>query len=109
MDRSERRGENEALFRQVNEQIDELTGQAWTDEQRNWEYMCECARLTCTARVPMTSGDYEAVRLNPLHFVVAPEHYDPAIETLVEQTPSYWLVEKRGEAAEVAEETDPRS
>jgi hypothetical protein len=42
-------------------------------------------------------------------FAVTPGHLRPEVERVVEKHRLYWVVEKFGEAAEVAEETDPRS
>ena len=48
--------------------------------------------------------------LTDLHLnFVTPGHVQPDVERVIEQHRVYWVVEKFGEAAEVAEETDPRS
>ena len=45
----------------------------------------------------------------PERFLVTPGHVQPEVEHVVEKHRVYWVVEKFGEAAEVAEQTDPRS
>jgi hypothetical protein len=53
--------------------------------------------------------EYERVRADPHRFLLAPEHDIPEAEKVVETYEGYLVVEKRGDAARVAEETDPRS
>ena len=57
----------------------------------------------------MSIAEYEAVRDDPTHFLVVPEHIDERIDRLLGSVRSYALVEKVGEGASVAEETDPRA
>jgi hypothetical protein len=47
--------------------------------------------------------------LDPKQFLVAPGHELPEIETVVSRKRSYQVVAKRGQAAEVAIDLDPRS
>jgi hypothetical protein len=108
-DYGERTGENEALFREVNER---LMGRKQDDS--GWAlpsmWICECAEETCTERIEMSPLEYEQLRSGPTHFAVVPneEHVSLDVERIVEKRDRYWVVEKIGEAAEVAEETDPR-
>jgi hypothetical protein len=46
------------------------------------------------------------VRAEPTHFIVAPDpaHFIADVETIVERTERYWIVEKIGAAAERAKE-----
>lgn len=97
---------NEAVFRRINEAIER--GQWPGDEGAPASFRCECAQLGCTRIVEITVGDYEAIRQNPRRFVVAPGHEQPEAETVVELAPGYLVVEKRGEAGNYAEATDPR-
>jgi hypothetical protein len=102
--RTERVGKNEAVFREVNERINDVT----RDETA--EYLCECGYATCTETVQMTVADYEAVRTDPTHFAVRPGHEIPDLETVVARNDEFLVVRKiAGEAAELAVELDPRS
>ena len=58
--------------------------------------------------VELTLNAYERVREDPRHFLLVPGHEIPQAEVVVERQPAYVVVEKIGEAAEVAEEEDPR-
>ena len=101
MDERERRiAENEAYWRQVNELSPPEPGVL------NLMF-CECGRLDCRERVPMTVAEYEAVRSSPTTFVITAGHAILDVESVVETTDRFQVVEKEGVAARVAIETDP--
>lgn len=97
---------NEALMRNVNEGIER--GQ-WPGDDEPVGFRCECARLGCTVLLALTVAEYEHVRTNPQRFVVGPGHEEPRVETVVKEHDGYLVVEKHGDAGEVAEALDPRS
>ena len=101
--RGERVGRNESYFRAVNEDIDQLSSGG------EFEVICECADTDCMKLITIERGAYEAVRRYSQRFVVFPEHVEAAVEDVVRTDETYWVVEKRGEAADVAEQLDPRS
>jgi hypothetical protein len=103
--RDEQLAANEALFRDVNETVAEVA----TTTADPILFLCECADEFCAESIALTIAQYEQVRAVPEHFIVKPGHDRPDVERIVEQRRDYWIVEKFGEAAEVAEETDPRS
>ena len=103
--REERVGKNEALFREVNERIREIT-----TYDGDVEFLCECGDPTCAQPIVMSLDEYEAVRAEPTRFVVVPRHEAPDVETVVEENERFAVIEKRpGLPTEVAVETDPRS
>jgi hypothetical protein len=104
MAQTERRANNEALFRQVNEQIVALGS-----TRERVEIVCECSLIDCTTPVEVRADDYEEARRDPVIFIVAPRHYDPEIELVAADFGEYMFVRKVGEAGEVARATDPRS
>jgi hypothetical protein len=108
----ERRGKNEALFREVNESVAEVAMHFLGDGESQTEpigFICECGRADCAEPITMTVDEYEAIRTEPIHFAVAPAHERLEIESVVERHPSYFVVEKRDEEAqEAARKTDPR-
>jgi hypothetical protein len=108
-DYGERKGKNEALFREVNERLKDRKedDSAWTMPS---QWICECADEHCTERIEMSLLEYEDLRSEPTRFAVAAgeKHVSPDVERVVEERGDYWIVEKFGEAAETAEETDPR-
>jgi hypothetical protein len=97
---------NEATIRDVNEGIER--GQWPGEEDSPVGFRCECARLGCNQLIELTVREYELIRANPRRFVVVPGHEYPGVETVVGARPGYVIVEKLDQAAEVAEEHDPR-
>ena len=97
---------NEAVLREVNEAIER--GLWPGEEDARATFRCECSALECAVFLSLAPRDYERIRAGPRRFVMMPGHENPAIETVVEQTPDYVVVEKRGEAGEVADASDPR-
>jgi hypothetical protein len=105
--RTERRAPwNEDLARETNEALERGISRA--DLDRLVRYRCECADITCGEAVQATLREYDKVRQSPRRFLVVAGHVMPEIETVVETTPRYLVVEKEGTAGEVAEASDPR-
>jgi hypothetical protein len=108
--RERRMTENETLFREVNERVEDTVKQFHdAGGGSTAEYFCECANPDCTFRISLTHAEYVGIRGNPRQFVVLPLHFTPEVETLVTKTEGYWLVRKTGEAGEYVEKLDPRS
>jgi hypothetical protein len=109
-ERERRAGKNQSLFRDVNERVSEINKAhgLWVTLS---DWICECADETCTERIELTPQQYERVREEPTHFVVAPDakHVVFDVERVVEQRERYWIVSMVGEAASVATDLDPRS
>jgi hypothetical protein len=106
--REERLAKNESLFREINERIDEVARRAApVDEEAG--FVCECAAMACTDRLPITLVDYEQARSEPTWFLVLPGHERPDVERIVRRLNGCLIVDKLGEAGEEAEERDPRS
>jgi len=107
--RAERVGKNEALFRHVNERIEDVN-RAFAPPAERIDIVCECGTARCAERVELSVPDYERVRSDPRRFILLEGHDDPELERVVERGDGWVVVEKHeGEAAEVAEQTDPRS
>jgi hypothetical protein len=106
--RQQRVAKNEALFREVNERIEDINQALGADEPS--DFLCECGDDSCTLPVSLTLAKYEQVRSNPTHFVIAPGHEVIDVERVLEQHDDFAVVEKfTGEAERIAVETDPRS
>lgn len=108
MDERERRiGENEALFRSVNERVRELN-EAFATLTETMSIVCECGQAACMERLDVPGDTYAAVRADPHRFLVVPGHEIPDVETVVERGERWFVLEKReGGPSELAEETDP--
>ena len=109
--RDERRARNEALFREVNERIEELSPDSAdeSEQEASIEFVCECSRADCTELIEVTRAEYEAVRSDPRRFIVVPGHEHTDTERVVERNSGFFVVEKLEHAAEIAVEHDPRS
>jgi hypothetical protein len=105
--REQRLAQNEALFREVNEQVEAIAS-VHGDDEHVYEFYCECSNADCTLQVRATLAAYEAVRADGRHFLVAPEHWLPDIETVVDKGDDWWVIEKQGEAGRLVEHLDPR-
>jgi ABC-type ATPase with predicted acetyltransferase domain len=100
----QRAARNEALFREVNENIarlEERHGAAETEAI----YICECANAGCAEQLSIDPDTYRRVRAEARLFFVRPGHEQAEIERVVEHHPGYLIVEKTGEAGAVAEQT----
>lgn len=106
--RTERLARNEAVARDVNEQIEALND--WGAQVARFEVVCECGRGTCSDTIQVDREQYEAVRAHADRFIVTPGHDLPEIERVIARHERYEVVAKRaGAARRVAEESDPRT
>jgi hypothetical protein len=110
MDERERRlGLNEALFREVNERVEDVN-KAFGSITGTFDIFCECGDPTCTERIHVPMEVYERVRSESTNFLLKTGHEDPTVERVIEDHEEYAIVEKEGmDVEQVAEETDPRS
>ncbi|MDQ6819278.1 MAG: hypothetical protein M3076_02885 [Actinomycetota bacterium] len=96
----------ESVLREINEAIQR--GQWPGEENEPVGFRCECGRLGCNELLELTTAAYQRIRKYSRRFLVAPGHEQPSVESVVAAGPGYVVVEKRGQAAAWAEETDPR-
>jgi hypothetical protein len=106
--RQQRVAKNEVLFRRVNERIEEVNEALAGDSAS--DFLCECGDDDCTAPVSLTLAEYEEVRRDPTHFLIAHGHEVVDVEKVILETDRYAVVKKfAGEAERIAVENDPRS
>jgi hypothetical protein len=106
--RTERAGKNEAVFREVNERIENLA-ETFDLKTQSLDLICECGDGTCEERLSMTRAEYEELRSDPRQFAVHPGHEYPDVESVVARLKGYDVVVKnRGAPERIAEQTDPR-
>jgi hypothetical protein len=104
----ERIGRNEAVFRRVNEEIEQMN-RAFAELTDTMEVVCECGDISCTERFVMTLVAYERLRSDAALFAVRPGHVIAEVEHVVEDRPDYHVIRKDpGRPEELAAETDPR-
>lgn len=95
-------GANEALFREVNERIDQLHDEL--GGARTFEIVCECGDAACIERFNITDADYEQLRRDVHRFAVVPGHERSDVEQVVERRKAYNVVEKTDRDAQRAAE-----
>ena len=98
--------ELKALFRVVNEEIERVHETLGAERP---EFLCECGRDDCSARVAMSIDEYEHVRTVATRFAVSPGHVWPGYERVVESNERYAVVEtKAGIVSRISIARDPR-
>ena len=108
-ERKRRIGDNEAIFRIVNEQVRGLTSKLATSAG-TMKIVCECGARSCTDQFEIDTTAYAEVRAESTLFIVKPGHDLPETETVVAKNDVFWTVRKDpGVPAEVARATDPNA
>ena len=102
--RAHRIGQNQSLFRAVNEHIEDLAIRS----EQTVEIVCECSSLGCAERLTVALTDYEAVRGDGRRFIVTQGHQNPDFERIVERRDGWLVVEKSGDAGDTAADENPR-
>lgn len=106
----QRKALNEAVFREVNEKIEELEHRFAIAENQSLDIVCECDHIECAEPLSVDLEIYEKVRSEPTLFLLLPGHQDSSVEDVVDAGDNYLIVRKRpGVPREIAEQTDPRS
>ena len=103
----QRAARNEALFREVNENIADLEERVGRDQEPP-VFVCECSNVGCIERLAVDPSIYRRVREQPWLVPCSSGPRRPSIRT-GRGNPSRLppIVEKTGAAGEVAEETQP--
>ncbi len=104
MNREERIARNEALFREVNERIRDVT-----TEDGSLTCLCECGDDDCVETIRLTGEEYEAVRTEAEQFVVLPGHVEPDVERVAGSHDGYVVIRKHEDEAGIARATHPRA
>ena len=100
-ERDERIAKNEAVFRAANREIEQADQEAGPDQLI--EVLCECGRQECGGVITLTIVDYDGVHSQADRFVVLRGHESPEIERVVEERAGFLVVDKFGEAEDIAE------
>jgi hypothetical protein len=107
-ERARRIGENEAIFREVNERV-RKTSETFAVDTGEAQFICECGRATCMERITLTLAEYEDVRSDPTTFAIVPGHEEPDVEYVIAENDRFAVVRKRaGDPAALAADRDPR-
>jgi hypothetical protein len=72
-------------------------------------FLCECGDPRCVRTVYLSLVEYESVRAWPTHFLIAANHENPEVESVVSETDRFTVIATlTGEASKVALRTNPR-
>ena len=109
MDRRRARiAENEVRFRDINERLRQsLAGVVAADDRV--DFVCECGAARCTEPLPVTTAQYERVRMDGRDFLVRTGHEIPDVEAVVARCDGYSIVRKTGDAVPYVRDHDPRA
>jgi hypothetical protein len=102
----ERAARHQTVLREVNEQIAKRTELASATGFSL--FICECSDTNCAESLEITPAEYEAVRSKGACFLLVPGHQQEGNERVVDGNERFLVVEKVGEAAAIARDSDPR-
>ena len=102
-ERHERIAKNEVVFRAANREIEHADQESGGGADQVIEVLCECGRPGCGGVISLTVADYDGVHSQEDRFVVLPGHESTELERVVEERSGYVVVDKFGEAEEIAE------
>lgn len=102
-ERQERIAKNETVFRAANREIEHAEQEAGGGADTLIEVLCECGQDGCSGLISLTFADYDGVHAQEDRFVVLRGHESADIERIVDDRASFLVVDKFGEAEEIAE------
>ena len=106
-DEADRAARNEALFRRVNERVEDIN-KAFEPILGETDFFCECADIDCMERIRMSLQEYEALRQAPKQFAVKPGHERSSHRARDRRAGGLRDRGEVGHAGERAEQLDPR-
>jgi hypothetical protein len=104
-ERQERIAKNESVFRAVNREIKHAEQELGGETDQVIEVLCECGRKGCNELITLTVAEYDGIHSQDDRFVVVRGHESPDIERVVSEGQGYFVVDKFGEAEDIAEES----
>jgi hypothetical protein len=94
MDRKDRIEENEKLFREVNERVEEVQAEIRAGPDPEW--VCECGDESCFEKLTVPLREYREIRSHENWFLIKPGHEKRDVEREVQRRNGYCVVEKDG-------------
>ncbi len=98
--REARLAKNEAKARAENE-----SRSGWFYGHERVAFVCECGHADCRELLSLDREMYDALRESSTRFGVAVNHEESSVERVVKRYEQWCVVEKVGDAAEVAKES----
>jgi hypothetical protein len=96
------------LFREVNEEIEQLDERWDVSPASQLIVLCECGDPRCLERIELPRPAYEAVRAERNRFLLKPGHQIADSDRVIETHDDYLVAENHGSAAEAATGLPPR-
>ena len=93
------------MYRSVNRELEHASEEHGDGPDDELEVLCECGQDGCSDTVSLTIAEYDEVHQQRDRFVVAKGHEDSSIERVVRESDGYVVVDKFGEAEEIAEQS----
>ncbi|MDQ5820563.1 MAG: hypothetical protein M3540_03895 [Actinomycetota bacterium] len=85
------------MFRDVNERISTVADRSLDESKIG--FVCECSDRSCVQKVFLALIEYESLRVQPDHFVIAPGHM-AAFQRVIEANDRFALVQGRRSEAQ---------
>jgi hypothetical protein len=98
-----RAAHNQLLFREVNEQIANLT-ERFQAQVSDLDLVCECADPSCTGTIRLGLEEFGRIDRAQNAFLLLRGHEDDQVDDVVDQRDGYVIVRKRNLAAPIVEE-----
>jgi len=96
----DQRGEEvrrQALFREVNEQIEKLSD-GWELFDGSISVLCECGRAGCNEALEVSRTLYDDVRAAPSRFILKVGHELDDVDAVIARHDGYVIAERNAEA-----------
>jgi diaminopimelate decarboxylase len=106
--RHQRVSRNEAVYRAVNREIEQVSEELGEGPQDQLTVICECGQEDCAQTIDLTHAEYEDAHEQRDRFVVAPGHEDEQLEHVVKRDKRYLVVDKFGEAERITQAEERR-
>lgn len=90
------------MYRAVNKKLEDATEDAGALPDDPLEILCECGEPACDSKLTLTISEYEEAHGQRDRFIVVPEHEDPQMERVVVRRNQYSVVDKFGQAEQIA-------
>ena len=108
MAKEEKLAQNEAMFREVNENIEKAAIEHRYEATELPVFVCECSNDQCGDLIRLSLPEYEDVRRHGDRFFIVPGHEIPEIERVIETYEHHAVIEKIGKGRDISRDTDPR-
>ena|SRR5436309_614917 len=103
--REERIDRNQAAYEALNTRLRRIA--AKLRRWRDFQVICECGEFDCSEQIQLSPAEYQSVRAEPTCSIVVAGHQRLELERVVSRQPGYLVVQRDGEAVELAGELEP--